>query len=96
MAVKRIEREIASKSAALVKTVYGDESTEARVSLVAGLFSAGFTKQEILTYLKARSLVERLRILEAKRAFLMEDIHRGQRALCQVDYLRWLERRQEP
>lgn len=96
MAVKITEAGIASKSDALVKALYGDEATEERASLVAGLFSAGFTREEILTYLKAPSLIERLRILEQKRAFLMEDIHQCQRALCKVDYLRWLERRQEP
>ena len=69
---------------------YSDEDIS-KLGLLLTLLDVGFTKDEAAEYLLLASegcRVERLRMLERRRAQLLEDIHERETALSRIDYLR--------
>ena len=81
-----------------VKKVMGawqyDDTDLERLSMILSLHDIGFTTDEVETYM--RLLLEGegaelacLRMLDQKRAAVLEEIHRRERQLEQLDYLRY-------
>lgn len=69
---------------------YGDEDI-AKLGQLLTLLDVGFTKDEAAEYLLLASegcRTERLRMLERRRAEVLDDIHERENALSRIDYLR--------
>lgn len=71
-----------------------DESDLECLSLILTLYDIGFTKEEIQKYLRLFSggkstEKERLKMLSKKRRGTLEELHRKQKQLDRLDYLRF-------
>lgn len=80
-----------------VKKVMGawqyDDTDLERLSLIMTLHDIGFTREEVEVYMRllleqTRTEGQRLRMLEAKRAAALDEIHFRERQLQRLDYLR--------
>ncbi len=80
-----------------VKKVMGawqyDDSDLERLSVIMTLHDIGFCTEEVETYMRLllegeATGVERLRMLEKKRAAALDEIHFKERQLQRLDYLR--------
>ena len=80
-----------------VKRVMGawqyDDTDLERLSLIMTLHDIGFTREEVEVYMRllleqTRTEGQRLRMLEAKRAAALDEIHFRERQLQRLDYLR--------
>ena len=80
-----------------VKKVMGawqyDDTDLERLSLIMTLHDIGFTREEVEVYMRllleqTRTEEQRLRMLEAKRAAALDEIHFRERQLQRLDYLR--------
>ena len=80
-----------------VKKVMGawqyDDTDLERLSLIMTLHDIGFTREEVEVYMRllleqTRTEGQRLRMLEAKRAAALDEIHFKERQLQRLDYLR--------
>lgn len=72
---------------------YGDEDLE-RLSMIMSLHDIGFSTEEVETYMKllirgTKTEPERMRMLNKKRASILDDIHFREKQVERMDYLRY-------
>ena len=72
---------------------YDDRDLE-RLSMIMTLHDAGFTGEEVKTYMQlilsgTDTTAKRLQLLKHKRACILKAIHRRERQLDQLDHLRY-------
>lgn len=76
---------------------YNDEDLE-RLSMIMSLHDIGFSTEEVETYMKllvagVNTESERMRMLNKKRASVLDDIHFREKQIERMDYLRYEMRR---
>lgn len=76
---------------------YNDEDLE-RLSMIMSLHDIGFSTEEVETYMKllvagVDTESERMRMLNKKRASILDDIHFREKQIERMDYLRYEMRR---
>lgn len=72
---------------------YDDEDLE-RLSMIMSLHDIGFSTEEVETYMKlliagTKTEPERMRMLNKKRASILDDIHFREKQVERMDYLRY-------
>lgn len=72
---------------------YDDEDLE-RLSMIMSLHDIGFSKEEVAAYMKLlvagpQTESERMKMLDKKRARVLDDIHFREKQIERMDYLRY-------
>lgn len=77
---------------------YRDQDFE-RLGLIETLMSAGFTEEETLKYLALTENMgtdeEQIRMLRKQRRSLLNDIHKKQQLLDNIDFMIWDKKKEE-